>query len=203
MFNGIITDVGRIVCLGSREDGVLCIRISCSMSERNLRVGDSISCSGVCMTIVESGAEGDLRWFNVHASSETCRVTTLQNWKIEDCVNLESALCVGAQLGGHLMFGHVDGIAQIISIEDIMGCLRIWLTCPRELSRYIATKCSISLDGISLTVNEIDESDSFRFRVEIIPHTRSVTSWKNLVEGAFVNMEVDMLARYVERLVTK
>lgn len=203
MFTGIITHIGKIILLENREDGVLCVRISCLTPGSSLGVGNSIACSGVCMTIVESGTEGDSHWFEVHASEETCRITTLQHWKTSDFINLESALCVGAPLGGHLVSGHVDGIARVISMEDVEGCLRIWLTCPAKLSRYIATKCSISLDGISLTVNEIDEGDLFRFRVEIIPHTRSATSWKNLAEGALVNMEVDMLARYVERLVAK
>ena len=203
MFTGIITNIGKIVRLENREDGVLCVRISCSMPEGDLGIGDSIACSGACMTIAESGAGGDSRWFEVHASEETRRITTLQHWKIDDSVNLEPALRAGASLGGHLMSGHVDGIAQVISMKEVEGCLRVWLTCPAELSRYVATKCSIGLDGISLTVNEIDETDSFRFRVEIIPHTLSVTNWKSLAEGALVNMEIDMLARYVERLVTK
>lgn len=203
MFTGIITDIGKIVRLENREDGVLCARVSCSTPGNDLGVGDSIACSGVCMTIVESGTEGDSHWFEVHASEETRRITTLQNWKINDFINLEPALRIGAPLGGHLVSGHVDGMARVVSMEEVEGCLRIWLTCPAELSRYVATKCSIGLDGISLTVNETDEADLFRFRVEIIPHTRSATSWKSLAEGALVNMEVDMLARYVERLVTK
>ena len=203
MFTGIITNIGKIVRLENRADGVLCVRISCSMPEGDIGIGDSIACSGACMTIAESGVEGDSRWFEVHASEETRRITTLQHWKINDSINLESALRFGAPLGGHLMSGHVDGIAQVISVEEVEGCLRVWLTCSAELSRYIAPKCSIGLDGISLTVNEIEETDSFRFRVEVIPHTLSATNWKSLAEGTLVNMEIDMLARYVERLVTK
>lgn len=203
MFTGIIKSIGKIVHLENREDGVLCVRISCSMPEGDLGIGDSVACSGACMTIVESGTESDSNWFEVHVSEETRRITTLQNWKINDSINLEPSLRVGASLGGHLMSGHVDGIAQVISMGEVEGCLRIWLISPATLSRYIATKCSIGLDGISLTVNEIDEVDSFRFRVEIIPHTLSATNWKNLVEGSLVNMEIDMLARYAERLVTK
>ena len=199
MFTGIITDMGRVAAIEQQADKVCNLRIETKLGKDILLVGDSIACSGVCLTIAEVAS--DASWFRVQASEETRRCTTLADWKEGSVINLEPALRAGAPLGGHIMGGHVDGVAKLTSLQEIEGCLRIWLSCPRDLSRYIAPKCSIGLDGVSLTVNETrDEGDAFTFRVEIIPHTRSATSWGLAREGDSVNVEIDMLARYVERL---
>lgn len=202
MFTGIVTDLGRIVGLDRLQHGARMIRVTCSLEKDALAVGNSISCSGICLTIAERGLDDSGKaWFQIVASEETRRCTTLDGWLVGDAINLEPALQISSRLGGHIMSGHVDGIGKIASIEEIEGCMRVWSHSPPELARYIAPKCSIGLDGVSLTVNETHaEKDAFSFRTEIVPHTRGATRWACIEEGAAVNIEIDMLARYIENL---
>lgn len=201
MFTGIIIDRGRIVSLDRSQDGTLVIRINCSVGVDDLTVGNSIACSGVCLTVVDRGMEdSNSSWFQINASEETQRCTTLGGWLPGDVINLELALHVSSRLDGHIMSGHVDGIGKILSVKEIGGSLRVWLQSPPDLARYIAPKCAIGLDGVSLTVNEIRTSrEAFTFRVDIIPHTRRHTRWGFIRENYAVNIEIDMLARYIER----
>ena len=200
MFTGIVTGIGHVAAVDRRPDGALAMTIACSLPRDQLAVGDSIACSGVCLTIAESGADGSRNWFRVQVSEETRRRTTLGSWRPRQQVNLEPALQAASRLGGHLMAGHVDATSAILSLEEIAGCLRVWLDAPAGLARYIAPKCCIGLDGVSLTVNEIRAGEPFAYRVEIIPHTLKATGWGSAQAGTRLNMEIDMLARYVERL---
>jgi riboflavin synthase len=164
-----------------------------------IEIGASISCSGACMTVVDKGNEKD-RWFAFTASGETLSKTTLGNWKVGDPVNLERAMRVGDELGGHIVTGHVDGVAEVKSVLQEGESLRVIFEAPVSVARFIAPKGSVALDGISLTVNDVEGS---RFGVNIIPHTSKVTTFGRLKPGAKVNLEVDLMARYVARLVNR
>ena len=203
MFTGIVTGIGHVAALDRQPDGALAVTIACCLPLERLAVGDSIACSGVCLTIAESGAEGARNWFRVQVSEETRRRTTLETWRPQRRVNLEPALLAASPLGGHLMAGHVDAASAILSLEKVAGCLRVWLDAPAGLARYIAPKCCIGLDGVSLTVNEIRTGADFAYRVEIVPHTLAATCWGAAQPGDRLNMEIDMLARYVERLLER
>ena len=211
MFTGIITHTGRILSVSSpdaTEGGgdTTAITIACSLPPSALAIGASIACSGICLTIAESGKrEGEGSWFRVHASEETRRCTTLVDWRPHRHINLETSLQPSSSIDGHFVFGHVDATSTILSMDEIDGCLRVWLDAPAELAPCIAPKCSIALDGVSLTVNEIRDSatemagGNLAFRIEIIPHTRDATTWRHAREGDRLNLEIDMLARYVAR----
>jgi riboflavin synthase len=195
MFTGIVTDVGQVRHIEKRGDTHIVIGTHYDVSA--IDIGASIACDGACMTVVDKGGEKD-RWFAFTASGETLSKTTLGDWKVGDAINLERPMRVGDELGGHIVTGHVDGIAEIVSMKPEGESTRIVLQAPIALSRFIAPKGSIALDGVSLTVNEVDGT---RFCVNIIPHTSKVTTFGRQKTGAKVNLEVDLMARYVARLV--
>jgi riboflavin synthase len=191
MFTGIVTDVGRIAAIEKRGDTR--IRIETSYDTRAIEIGASIACSGPCLTVVDKGPG----WFAVEASGETLSRTTLGDWRVGTEVNLERALKVGDELGGHIVSGHVDGIARVLDMAPEGDSFRFAFEAPAALARFIAPKGSVALDGVSLTVNEVEGA---RFGVNIIAHTRRHTNFGRLKAGDRVNLEIDMLARYVARL---
>jgi riboflavin synthase len=198
MFTGIVTDVGVIRSEAGHFDqaskaGMKRLRIGTRYDAKTIDLGASILCNGICLTVVAR----DEDWFEVEAGPETLKITTAGEWKANRMLNLERSLKLGDELGGHLVSGHVDGIADVVSREDFDQSSRITLRAPDALARYIAVKGSVALDGISLTVNEVNGSE---FSVHLIPHTLQVTNWNGLKAGDKVNLEVDQLARYVARL---
>jgi riboflavin synthase len=195
MFTGIVTDVGEVRHVEKRGDTHVVIKTHYDVSA--VEIGASISCSGVCMTVVDKGNPKD-RWFAVTASGETLSKTTLGQWKAGDPVNLERPMRVGDELGGHIVTGHIDGVAEIVAIVPEGESVRMDFKAPVALARFIAQKGSVALDGISLTVNDVDGA---RFGVNIIPHTQKVTTFGKLKVGGRINLEVDLMARYVARLV--
>jgi riboflavin synthase len=198
MFTGIVTDIGEIVSLTPTVQGQLHrLRIACRYDRATIADGASIACNGVCLTVVASGVEGGRTWFDVDAAAETLRLTTAKHWKVGTRLNLERALKIGDELGGHIVAGHADGIATLVSREDLPDMARFELRTARELARFIATKGSITLDGVSLTVNTVAD---VTFSVLIIPHTLGVTTIGNWRAGDEVNIEVDLMARYAARL---
>ncbi|MEZ5764081.1 MAG: riboflavin synthase [Xanthobacteraceae bacterium] len=198
MFTGIVTDVGEIASLKPVAQGQLHrLRIKCRYDQSTIIDGASIACNGVCLTVVGSGVDAGHTWFEVDAAAETLRMTTARDWREGGRLNLERALKIGDELGGHIVAGHADGIAAIVSRQDLPDMARFELRAPRELAKFIAPKGSITLDGVSLTVNMVDDD---RFTVLIIPHTLSVTTLGAWAEGSEVNIEVDLMARYAARL---
>jgi riboflavin synthase len=203
MFTGIVTDIGEIVGFTPTAQGQLHrLRIACSYDQTTIADGASIACDGVCLTVVASGVAGDKdsaqrTWFDVDAAAETLALTTAKHWKEGTRLNLERALKIGDELGGHIVAGHADGIATIVSREDLPDMARFELSTTRELARFIATKGSITLDGVSLTVNTVKD---VTFSVLIIPHTLDVTTIGGWKAGAEINIEVDLMARYAARL---
>lgn len=199
MFTGIVTDVGEVRSVEPRTDSLHRITIGCRYPRAELVEGASIACSGVCMTVVGIGEEGGRTWFAVDAADETLRVTTVGRWRHGGRVNLERALKVGDELGGHIVSGHVDGFARVVAREDMTDMARFVLRAPRDVARFIAPKGSVALDGVSLTVNAVDDD---LFSVLIIPHTLQVTTFGALRQGDDVNLEVDTMARYAARLLS-
>ena len=198
MFTGIVTDVGDIVSLKPVTQGQLHrLRIACRYDRKTIADGASIACNGVCLTVVASGVEAGRTWFEVDAAAETLSMTTARHWTAGAKLNLERALKIGDELGGHIVTGHVDGIAVIEKRENLPDMARITLRTTRELARFIAAKGSVTLDGVSLTVNTVDD---VTFSVLIIPHTLSVTTLNGWREGSEINIEVDLMARYAARL---
>jgi riboflavin synthase len=195
MFTGIVTALGTvraITPLGNGQDMRLIIAAPWS-DTAGIALGASIACSGCCLTAVEVGPD----WFAADASAETLACTTLGGWRVGAQVNLERSLRVGDELGGHLVSGHVDGVGEALSAEPENASVRWRIRAPRDLARFIAPKGSVAVDGVSLTVNVV-EGDSFA--VNVIPHTAAVTRFGTLRPGEAVNIEIDMLARYVARL---
>jgi riboflavin synthase len=197
MFTGIVTDVGEVRSVKPRADNLHRITIACDYPRAELIEGASIACSGVCMTVVGTGEEDGRTWFAVDAAAETLALTTVGRWRHGRRVNLERSLKLGDELGGHLVAGHVDGLATVIAREDLTDMARFALRAPPQLARFIAPKGSVALDGVSLTVNAL-EGDSFS--VLIIPHTLQVTTFVALRQGDDVNLEIDTMARYAARL---
>jgi riboflavin synthase len=197
MFTGIVTDVGEVRSVKPRANNLHRITIACDYPRAELIEGASIACAGVCMTVVGTGEEDGRTWFAVDAADETLRVTTVGRWRHGGRVNLERSLKMGDELGGHLVAGHVDGLATVIAREDMTDMARIIFRAPPALARFIAPKGSVALDGVSLTVNAV-ESDTFS--VLIIPHTLQVTTFGALRKGDDVNLEIDTMARYAARL---
>jgi len=195
MFTGIITDVGRLRARSALEKGVR-FEVETAFAMAEVAIGASIACSGACLTVVEKG-EG---WFGVDVSAETLDKTTLGDWQPGRRINLERALKLGDELGGHIVSGHVDGVAEIVARRPDGEATRFTIRPPAELAHFVASKGSVALDGVSLTVNEIKESG---FGVCIIPHTLACTTLGELQPGDRVNIEIDMLARYVSRLMEK
>lgn len=195
MFTGIVTDIGEIVAMHPLPSGVR-LRIACGYDPDRIDLGASIACAGICLTVVAKG-RADRPWFDVEASTETLRVTTMGSWRVGTRLNLERSLTLGQEMGGHMVTGHVDGVAEIVERREEGGMAVFTFRAPAELARYIARKGSVALDGTSLTVNAV-EGD--RFSVMLIPHTLAVTTWGDSRVGDRVDLEVDLMARYVARL---
>ena len=191
MFTGIITDIGEVLELEQRGD--LRVRIGTRYDMNGVDLGASIASDGVCLTVIEKGAD----WYDVEISAETVSKTNLGDWAVGRRVNLERALKVGDELGGHIVSGHVDGVAQVVDIRDEGDSTRVTLRAPEALARFIAPKGSVALNGTSLTVNEVNGCD---FGINFIPHTKEMTTWGGVALGDRINLEIDTLARYVARL---
>lgn len=203
MFTGIITDIGRVRAVEKRGDTRF--TIATAHDPDGIDIGASIACAGCCLTVVAKGRDSEGNWFAVDVSQESLDCTTLGNWREGTKINLERALKAGDELGGHVVSGHVDGVGRIVDIRPEGDSLRFTFEAPEGLGRFIAPKGSVTLDGTSLTVNEVEDQKSggTRFGVNIIPHTQAVTTWGVAKTGDPVNLEIDMLARYVARLVQK
>ncbi|MFT6675910.1 MAG: riboflavin synthase [Sulfitobacter sp.] len=193
MFTGIITDVGSIVAL--EQEGDLRARIKTGYDTAGIDMGASIASDGVCLTVVGLGAD----WYEVQISAETVAKTNIggNGWHPGKRVNLERALKVGDELGGHIVSGHVDGVAEVVAMQEEGDSTRVTLRAPKDLARFIAPKGSVALNGTSLTVNDVEGCD---FGINFIPHTKEVTTWGDVKTGDMINLEIDTLARYVARL---
>jgi len=198
MFTGLVSDIGEIIAVRERAEGLRRLAIACSYPRASISEGASIACAGVCLTVVETTDEGGRTSFAVDAAAETLKLTTVGRWQAGRRINLERALKLGDELGGHLVAGHVDGIAVVAARNELTDMLRLELRVPAGLARFVAAKGSVALDGVSLTINEV-AGDTFS--VLIIPHTLKVTTLGGLAQGAEVNIEVDLMARYAARLV--
>jgi riboflavin synthase len=191
MFTGIVTDIGRVRTVrDTNRDRRFEIETAYDLA--TIEIGASISHSGCCLTVVEKGAD----WFAVEVSGETLSATTLDEWAVGQPINLERATRAGDELGGHIVSGHVDGVGEVLTVVEEGGSHRIRIRAPRPLHRYIASKGSVGVEGVSLTVNEVEDDV---FGVNIIPHTWEVTTLGRLKPGSRVNLEIDMLARYLAR----
>jgi riboflavin synthase len=197
MFTGIVTDIGEVTAVRPRGEGLRRLKIACGYPRASIAEGASIACSGVCLTVVGIGDEDGRTWFAADAAAETLRMTTVGNWRHGTRINLERALRMGDELGGHIVQGHADGIAALTEREDLTDMARLTFRAPSSLTRFIARKGSVALDGISLTVNAV-EADAFS--VLIIPHTLKVTTLGAVRAGDQLNLEVDLMARYAARL---
>jgi len=199
MFTGIVTDIGKVVSL--EESKGLRVTIECSYKLDTIPIGASIAHDGICLTITEKGLLNKHTWYTVDISQETISKTSLSEtkhrWKIGSLINLERSLKIGDELGGHIVSGHVDGVAEVVNIEEIGESTKVYLKAPQELAHFIAKKGSIALNGTSLTVNEVTGNS---FEVNLIPHTKSTTTWETVKPKDKINLEVDTLARYVARL---
>ncbi len=191
MFTGIVTDIGTVTKLDQQGD--LRARIKTAYDTNAIDIGASIASDGVCLTVVDLGSD----WYDVQISAETVAKTNLDSWVIGKKLNLERALKVGDELGGHIVSGHVDGVAEVVAVKDEGDSTRVTLRAPQDLARFIAPKGSVALNGTSLTVNEVAGCD---FGINFIPHTKEVTTWGSVGVGDRVNLEIDTLARYVARL---
>lgn len=191
MFTGIVTDVGTVAEL--EQQGDLRARIKTAYDTAGIDIGASIASDGVCLTVIALGDD----WYDVQISAETVSKTNLESWTIGKRINLERALKVGDELGGHIVSGHVDGVAEVVEVADEGDSTRVTLRAPKDLARFIAPKGSVALNGTSLTVNDVEGCD---FGINFIPHTKDVTTWGDVSRGDRVNLEIDTLARYVARL---
>lgn len=196
MFTGLISDVGEVIAAEDRGE-LRRLRIACSYPAESIAIGASIACSGPCLTAVAVGQAGNRTTFDVDAAAETLARTTAAEWKAGTRLNLERPLKVGDELGGHIVSGHVDGVATIVSRRDFDGMAHFEIDAPAGIAHFIAAKGSVNLDGTSLTVNEVSGD---RFTVLIIPHTLAVTTWGERKGGDRINLEVDLMARYAARL---
>ena len=197
MFTGLITDIGEIRAVEERGGGRR-FTIACTYDMETIAIGASIAHAGACLTVIaKRREEAGTTLYDVEASAETMALTTMADWQPRTRVNLERSLRLGDEMGGHLVTGHVDGLATIIERADEDGCARFDIETPAELARFIARKGSVALDGTSLTVNSVDGN---RFSILLIPHTLAVTTWGERRAGDRVNLEVDLMARYIARL---
>ena len=196
MFTGLVSDIGEVV---SSEDrgSTRRLRIACSYPAEGIALGASIACSGPCLTAVAAGRDGGRTWFEVDAGAETLERTTLGRWAPGKHINLERSLKLGDELGGHLVSGHVDGMAEVLRVTAIGETTRFDIEAPARLARFIAEKGSVALDGTSLTVNGVTGRV---FSVLLIPHTLAVTTWGEVRDGDALNIEIDTMARYAARL---
>lgn len=197
MFTGIVTDVGEVLDVHERAEGLRRLRIGCTYDRASIAIGASIACSGVCLTVVETGDIGARTWFAVDAAAETLRLTTAGRWKQGARLNLERSLRVGDELGGHIVSGHADGVANLAAREGLPDMARLTFGSTLALMRFVAQKGSVALDGVSLTVNEVTRDT---FSVLVIPHTLKVTTLGALKPGDAANLEIDLMARYAARL---
>jgi riboflavin synthase len=197
MFTGIVNDLGEVLEVREQAESLHRLTIACGYDPDTIDIGASIACSGICLTVVARGRTGNRSSFAVDAAAETLRMTTARAWRAGTRLNLERSLRLGDELGGHLVSGHVDGIAELITREDLPDMARLSVRAPAALARFIAAKGSVALDGVSLTVNTVDDAT---FSVLIIPHTLKVTTLGALAPGAQINLEVDQMARYAARL---
>lgn len=199
MFTGIITDIGTIQSVEQRGD--LRIIVDCHFDMSDVAIGASIACSGICLTVVDKGRNDEGGWFAVDVSAETVNCTAKGQWRQGRKINLERALKVGDELGGHIVTGHVDGVGEVISVTPEGGSHRIAIRVPSDIAAFVAAKGSITIDGVSLTVNSVEDKDSLTsIGVNIIPHTADVTTLGTLGAGGTVNLEIDVLARYLKRM---
>ena len=196
MFTGIVSDIGEVLAVTPRQAGAR-LRIGTRHDPETIALGASIACGGPCLTVVERGIDRDRAYFDVEASTETLARSTLGQWAPGTHINLERSLRLGDELGGHMVAGHVDGVAHVVERHDEADMARFVLQAPQDLARYIAAKGSVALDGVSLTVNA---AEGARFDVIVIPHTMAATTWNERRPGDAVNLEVDLIARYLERL---
>ncbi|MCJ8508090.1 riboflavin synthase [Rhizobium lemnae] len=197
MFTGIVTDVGSVSALTQLDEGIR-LRVTTSYDPRTIDIGASIAHAGVCLTVTKlSETDSNERWYEVEAWEEALRLTTISSWTVGTRINLERALKIGDELGGHIVSGHVDGKAEILSITSEGEAVRIRLRAPQQYARFVAPKGSVALDGTSLTVNAVEGTD---FDILLIRHTLEVTTWGDRKAGDFVNFEVDTMARYAARL---
>ena len=197
MFTGIVSDLGEIIEVQEKADNLRRITVACAYDPQSIDIGASIACSGTCLTVVERGVRDNRAFFAVDAAAETLRLTTAGTWRHGTRLNLERALRLGDELGGHMVSGHVDGIAELVARDEFVDSAGLTCRVPSELARFIAPKGSVALDGISLTVNEV-KGDTFS--VLLIPHTLKITTFGALQVGDRVNLEVDQMARYAARL---
>jgi riboflavin synthase len=200
MFTGIVTDIGEVVHVRDKAHDLRHLKIACHYDRGGIADGASIACSGVCLTVVASGVDGNHTWFSVDVAAETLAVTTASAWQQGTRLNLERALKVGDELGGHIVAGHVDGVVKLVARKDLTDMVRLTFEAAPQLARFIAAKGSVALDGVSLTVNAVQDD---RFDVLLIPHTLDVTTLGALRAGDLVNIEVDLMARYAARLIEK
>ena len=194
MFTGIVTDIGEV--LETERRGDLRARIGTAYDVEGIDIGASIACDGVCLTVIALG-RAPRNWFDVEISAETLSKTNLDHWEPGKRINLERALKVGDELGGHIVSGHVDGLAEVVALRPEGDSLRVTFRAPHALAGFIAPKGSVALNGTSLTVNEVEGTD---FGINFIPHTQKATTWGGVKAGDRVNLEVDTMARYVARL---
>ena len=196
MFTGLVSDVGQVLSIEDRGE-LKRIRIATSYDVKAIELGASIACSGPCLTAVEFGYENGRNWFEVDAAAETLARTTVGQWRVGTHINLERSLTLGAELGGHIVTGHVDGLGVIEKRTDFDGMAKFDIRAPHDLAKFIAEKGSICLDGTSLTVNSVAGDV---FSILLIPHTLAVTTWGERKDGDKLNLEVDLMARYAARL---
>jgi len=197
MFTGIVTDIGEVVEAKRLAEGLVRFAIACAYDQASIAVGASVACAGICLTVVAARQDGGRTVVEVDAAAETLALTTAGRWRTGTRINLERALRAGDELGGHLVTGHVDGVAEIIAREDLTDMARLALRAPPALARFIAPKGSVTLDGVSLTVNAVERDT---FSTLIIPHTLAVTTFGAARKGDALNLEVDVMARYAARL---
>lgn len=205
MFTGIVTDVGEVLTATDHGKGLRRLKVACAYDVDGIEIGASVAHAGVCLTVVAKGREAGRNWIAVDAAAETLRLTTIGDLRAGDPINLERALRIGDELGGHIVTGHVDGVGEVLSRENLTpdpsapwgATARFVFRVPRPLHRFIARKGSITLDGVSLTVNEVEDDT---FAVHLIPHTLQVTTLGRLDKGSRINFEVDLMARYAARL---
>jgi riboflavin synthase len=200
MFTGIVTDIGEVVAVEDRAEGLRRLTIACSYDLDTIALGASVACSGACLTVVGTERRNRRNCFLVDAAAETLAVTTVGRWTTGTRINLERALKVGDELGGHIVSGHVDGLATLVAREDLPDMARLAFRVPAALARFVAAKGSVALDGVSLTVNTIASDE---FSVLLIPHTLAITTLGALRVGDAVNFEVDQMARYAARLMDR
>ncbi len=200
MFTGIVTGLGEVAAVEPRAENLARLTIACNYPAETIAIGASIACSGVCLTVAARGSTANRAWFAADAAAETLRITTVGRWRAGTRINLERPLKLGDELGGHLLTGHVDGLGVLITRDDLTDMAKLEFRIPAELSRFVARKGSVAVDGVSLTVNETGNGS---FSVLIIPHTLQVTTLQALRVGDEVNLEVDLMARYAARLLER